>query len=304
MMNILITGGTGFIGQPLCAKLLQLNHTLTVLTRNPKKARKKLGEDITFIQNFDELTSSTKLDAVINLAGESIADKKWSIERKRLLESSRIDLTADLVAYMRQLDTKPSVLVSGSAIGFYGEGGDEILTEHTDPHDEFTHRLCAAWEMQALRAKADDIRVAILRTGLVIGKNGGFLQKMLPSFKLGGGAQLGDGKQWMSWIHLDDYINIILFLLENKNQNGIFNATAPTPVPNKFFSNMLASVLKRPRVLTLPKSVLGVMFGEMSHLLTTSQRVIPSRLLKAGFEFKYPALKPALAEACGKSPQE
>jgi len=301
-MNILITGGTGFIGQALCKKLLELNHSLIVLTRNPKKAQSKLGNQIRTITQFSDLQKSDMIDAVINLAGEPIADHKWTVKRKKLLETSRIDLTADLVSFMRSLNTTPEVLISGSAIGFYGEGGDEFLTEHTEPHDEFTHRLCASWEMQALRAKADNIRVAILRTGLVIGRNGGFLKKMLPSYRLGLGAQLGNGKQWMSWIHRDDYIDIILFILNDKTQNGIYNATAPNPVNNHTFSNILASVLKRPRLLTVPASVLRLMLGEMSHLLTTSQRVLPAKLQKAGFEFKYKELQLALEEACN-SPQ-
>jgi len=297
-MNILITGGTGFIGKALCKRLLELNHSLIVLTRNSKKANRILGSQVKTINSLGEIENTAMINAVINLAGEPIADKKWTRERKRLIESSRIDLTNELVAFMRSLDTPPEVLISGSAIGYYGEGGEEILTEHTEPHDEFSHRLCASWEMQALRAKADNIRVAIIRTGLVIGKGGGFLKKMLPSYRLGLGAQLGGGQQWMSWIHLDDYLNIILFILNNEKQSGIYNATAPNPVPNKLFSNMLAAVLKRPRFLVIPQKMLEFMFGEMSHLLTTSQRVIPSKLQKEGFEFKYPALRPALESIC------
>jgi len=300
-MNILITGGTGFIGQALCKKLLELNHSLVVLTRNPKKAQTKLGHQVRAISSLGDLKKSDTIEAVINLAGEPIADHKWTPKRKKLLETSRIDLTADLVSFMRSLDTPPEVLISGSAIGFYGEGGDEILTEHTEPHDEFTHRLCASWEMQALRAKADSIRVAILRTGLVIGRNGGFLKKMLPSYRFGLGAQLGNGKQWMSWIHRDDYIDIILFILNDKAQNGIYNATAPNPVNNHTFSDILASVLKRPRFLVMPASILKFMLGEMSHLLTSSQRVLPAKLQKAGFEFKYNELRPALEEVCHSS---
>jgi len=299
-MNILVTGGTGFIGSHLCQVLHNLDHSLYVLTRNIKNAKQKLPPETHLISSFETIEQSTPIDIIINLAGEAIADKRWTPTRKKQLEESRIDLTADLIAFIRSRKQKPELLISGSAIGYYGDCGDRILTEYTEANEEFSHRLCAAWESQALRAKSMDVRVCILRTGLVIGKNGGFLKKLLPSFRFGLGAQLADGKQWMSWIHLDDYLKIILFLMENKNNTGIFNATAPNPVTNAIFTKMLASVLHRPSFLTLPKSILEMMFGEMSHLLITGQRVMPKKLQDAGFEFKYPALKPALADACKK----
>jgi len=299
-MNILVTGGTGFIGTHLCKQLQDTGHSLYVLTRNSKNAKKVSPPETHLITSFEAIDQSIPINIVINLAGESIADKRWSKERKKQLEQSRIDLTADLVAFIRTRTQKPELLISGSAIGYYGDCGDRVLTEFTEPNEEFSHRLCAAWESQALRAKSMDIRVCILRTGLVIGKNGGFLKKLLPSFRFGLGAQLANGKQWMSWIHLDDYLRIILFLIENHNQSGIFNATAPNPVPNTLFTKMLASVLHRPSFLVLPESILKMMFGEMSRLLITGQRVLPKKLQDAGFEFKYPALKPALTDACKK----
>ena len=297
-MKIFVTGGTGFIGRSLIKSLLALKHEVWVLSRNTAKARKILGNQVNIVNNLSDIDTSTKIEAVINLAGEPIADRRWTAKQKKRIESSRIDLTTDLIAFMRSLQIPPKTLISGSAIGYYGEGGDNVLTEHTDPHDEFTHRLCASWEMQALRAKAYDIRVAILRTGLVIGRNGGFLNKMLPAFKLGLGAQLGDGKQWMSWIHLSDYVNIILYLLENDDQDGIYNATAPNPATNQEFSDTLASVLKRPRFLRIPASFLQVLLGEMSQLLTTSQRVIPEKLEKTGFTFQFATLRSALEDSC------
>ncbi|HFE37809.1 MAG TPA: TIGR01777 family protein [Gammaproteobacteria bacterium] len=297
-MKIFVTGGTGFIGHSLIKSLLALKHEVWVLSRNTAKARKILGNQVNIVNNLSDIDTSTKIEAVINLAGEPIADRRWTAKQKKRIESSRIDLTTDLIAFMRSLQIPPKTLISGSAIGYYGEGGDNVLTEHTDPHDEFTHRLCASWEMQALRAKAYDIRVAILRTGLVIGRNGGFLNKMLPAFKLGLGAQLGDGKQWMSWIHLSDYVNIILYLLENDDQDGIYNATAPNPATNQEFSDTLASVLKRPRFLRIPASFLQVLLGEMSQLLTTSQRVIPEKLEKTGFTFQFATLRSALEDSC------
>jgi len=295
-MNILITGGTGFVGSVLCQRLHDQGHNLTVLTRKPEKHKKRLPSRTVLVSVFSEINSP--VDVVINLAGEGIAEKRWTPERKKILEQSRIDLTADLVAFIRNNEHKPQVLISGSAVGYYGDSGSNLLTEFSEPHDEFSHRLCAAWESQALRAKTDGVRVCILRTGLVIGKNGGFLKKMLPSFRMGMGAKLADGKQWMSWIHMHDYLNMIQFLIDDKSLSGIFNATAPNPVTNHIFTKMLASVLHRPSFLTMPPSLLNMMFGDMAHLLITGQRVIPKKFVDAGFEFKFPALKPALEDVC------
>ena len=295
-MKILITGGTGFVGSVLCQRMLAEGYSLLVLTRNTTNAKRKLGGAINYINSLKEIDSTTQIQGIINLAGESIGDKRWSAQRKKILESSRVDLTADLIALIKELDTKPEFLISGSAIGYYGDCGDKVLTEFSEPHDEYSHRLCAAWEAQALRAKVEGVRVCIIRTGLVVGKNGGFLKKMLPSFKLGFGAKLADGNQYMSWIHMDDLIEIIMFLINDTQQNGIYNATAPNPVPNKMFTKLLAAVLKRPTFLVLPKSMLELMFGEMAHLLITGQRVVPAHLEKVGFEFKYKALKPALED--------
>ena len=296
-MNILITGGTGFIGSALSLCLLDQGHTLIVLTRQPEKIQSK---NIRAIDSFDNISSQEKIEAIINLAGEGIADKRWSKERKKVLEASRVDLTADLVKLIRRLDSAPKVLISGSAVGYYGDCADNIVTEFSEPHDEFSHRLCAAWETQALRAKADGVRVCIVRTGLVLGKDGGFIQKLLPLFRLGLGARLADGNQWMSWVHLDDMVKILLFLLNDDSHQGIYNATAPNPVTNKIFTKMLASVLRRPTFLVLPKSILNYMYGEMSSLLVTGQRVLPKRLEQSGFEYKYKAIKPALIDVCSK----
>ncbi|MDX1811157.1 MAG: TIGR01777 family oxidoreductase [Gammaproteobacteria bacterium] len=296
-MNILITGGTGFIGKALCTVLTEYGYHLTLYSRSNKTPLVPL---IQTIHSLQALPSSTRFDAVINLAGEPIADKRWTIARKKALETSRVDLTADLIKLLQRLEHKPEVLISGSAVGYYGDCQDRILSEFSEPTDEYSHRLCAAWESQALRAKALGVRVCIIRTGLVIGSNGGFLQKLLPTFRLGLGARLGTGQQWMSWIHLQDMVSIICFLLENKEQQGIYNATAPNPVSNKIFTAMLANVLHRPAFLVMPEVVLKMLFGEMSHLLLTGQRVFPKRLEQAGFEFQYPAIKPALLDACAQ----
>lgn len=299
-MNILITGGSGLVGSALCESLDGLGHTITVLSRSVSRTRKKLPQIERIIAHFDEVDSTTHFDAVINLAGESIADKRWTPKRKQVLRDSRIALTADLIALIKRLKTKPDVLISGSAIGYYGDGEDNILTEHSSVVDEFSHQLCAAWETQALRAKAYVPRVCIIRTGIVFSQSGGMLKKLLPSFRFGLGAKLGDGKQWMSWIHLRDLVSVINQLLNDASCSGIYNATSPNPITNAEFTKLLAHTLKRPSFLTLSSSFLHLLFGEMSQLLITGQRVKPKRLLDAGFEFEYPDAAKALNEIIKK----
>ena len=296
-MKILITGGTGLIGNALSKQLIAEGHSLAVLTRHPEKYQ---STNIHYIGNFAEINDEDAIDAVINLAGEPIADKRWTADRKKQLEDSRIALTAQLISTLSRLKTKPTVLISGSAIGYYGNGEDNTLTEHSNATDEFSHRLCAAWEMQALRAKALGIRVCIVRTGIVLAQNGGMLKKLSLPFKLGLGAFLGSGNQWMSWIHLDDVVNCILFLLKNDGLKGIFNATTPQPVTNRDFTRAYAKSLRRPALFTFSESLLTLMFGEMAHILVTGQRVIPQQLQEAGFKFQYPELEPALNEISGR----
>ena len=293
-MKILITGGSGLIGTALCEKLQSRSHSLIVLTRTPEIAAKKLGADIRFLTDLNQIKPNENIDAVINLAGAPIADKRWTPKRKKILEDSRIQLTANLIQQLAKLNQKPRVLISGSAIGYYGNGEDNILSEQTQANDEFTHRLCAAWEMQALRAKAQGIRVCILRTGIVIAPDGGMIKKLLPLFRLGLGAQLGNGKQWMSWIHISDMTDLILYLLDNEEQSGIFNATSPNPVTNKVFTKELAKALHRPALFTFPERLLKLIFGEMAHILITGQHVIPKRLLQTDFHYDYPDIHKAL----------
>jgi len=300
-MKILITGGTGLIGRSLSKTFHDQGHDLIVLTRNPRKAKPLQRYNAHLISNFDQIDKNEKIDIVINLAGEPIANKRWTKDQKRKIWKSRIETTTKLVELIGRLSVAPKVLISGSAVGYYGDCGDRKLNELSNPHDEFSHQLCAAWEMQAVRAKAFNTRVCILRTGLVLANNDGFLKKMLPSFKLGLGATLGNGKQWMSWIHINDFINIIHFLLKNESLSGVFNAAAPNPVTNKIFTKSLGSALRRPTLFVMPGFMLKKMFGEMSTLLLTGQRVIPEKLLKARFEFAFPTLDVALENVLKKS---
>jgi len=309
-MNILLTGGTGFIGSLLLPTLLNpseygASHRVTVLTRRPAKFAVKhqdaiIAGHLRVIGTLAELTPDDRYDAVINLAGEGIADKPWTSQRKRDLYDSRVTLTESLVTWIASAKSKPAVLISGSAIGWYGSQGDKVLEEGALPHVEYVHELCQSWERAAAAAEAHGVRVCLLRTGVVVGAGGGFLRKLLPLFGLGIAGPLGTGQQYLSWVSLADIVQIILRLLHDTSLNGAFNATGPRPVTNAEFTQTLAKLLRRPAFIRLPASVLKLAMGEMSTLLLDGQRVIPSRLLQAGYEFRQASLEEALRAALGQ----
>ena len=286
-MRVLITGGTGFIGQALVKALKDRGDEVVILSRTPAA-------------NPDVVTALEQVqlpvDAVVNLAGAGIVDKRWTAERKQLLRNSRIETTAKLLQWMAQQSQRPSVLVSGSAIGYYGSQQSQSLDEEAQPVDGFTHQLCADWEAEASKATELGVRVCLIRTGVVLGAGGGALQKMLPPFRFGLGGPIASGQQWMSWIHLEDEVRAILWLLDNPTLQGAFNLTAPEPVTNAEFSATLGKVLRRPAFFPLPGLVLKLMLGEASELLLQGQRVVPAQLQASGFEFRYPALQPALKQ--------
>jgi len=295
-MRILITGGTGFIGRKLCRHLDAQGHQLTVLARNPAKARQTLSPiEFNILSSLDEWEPRISFDAVINLAGEPIMAKRWTERRKRTLWESRVGLTEKLVERMTSAQHKPAVFISGSAVGIYGDQNDAVLDETSPFKDEFGHRLCSAWENAALPAEKLGIRVCLLRTGLVIGKHGGFLERLLLPFKLGLGGRIGEGRQWMSWIHIEDHIALSQHLLESPNARGPYNATAPNPVNNAEFTRELAKCLQRPALLAIPAWLLKLAMGEMAELLLGSQRVLPKKALSSGFKFSYETLEPALS---------
>ena len=297
-MQILITGGTGFIGTTLCRHLLQQGHELTVLSRQtPTKVRQRCGETVAPLAELKELSRRDRFDAVINLAGESIVARRWTDARKEVLWNSRVSLTEELVEFIARTEQKPAVLVSGSAVGYYGNQGDTPLDDYSRCTDGFGHRLCAAWEKAALRARDHGVRVAVLRTGLVIGHGGGFLQRLLLPFKLGLGGRIGDGKQWMSWVHLEDHVAMTDYLLGHANLEGVFNATAPHPVTNAEFTACLARLLRRPACLPVPAVALKLLLGEMAGLLLGGQRVLPARWQRENFPYRYPRLEEALRDA-------
>jgi len=293
-MHILLTGGTGLIGRQLCRHWLSQGHRLTVVSRTPEKVAKICGAEVRGIALFADL-GQEPLDAIINLAGAPIADRPWTSRRKALLWGSRITLTETMLAWLETREQKPQVLISGSAVGWYGDGGERELTEQSPPViDDFASQLCIAWEETAQRAEAMGIRVIFVRTGLVLSAEGGFLSRLLLPFKLGLGGPLGSGRQWMPWIHIKDQIALIDFLLHQKNASGPYNACAPKPVRNREFAKTLGSVLHRPAFMPMPALALKVGLGELSLLLLGGQKALPARLLEAGFSFQFTDLRAAL----------
>lgn len=298
-MHILITGGTGFIGSALCPQLLIDGHQLTLLSRRPEKIRRIYGSRVRVIRALTEFAAEEPLDAVINLAGESIADRPWTTSRKQQLLASRVALTQELVALLKRRPQRPQVLLSGSAVGWYGDQGDTLLEENASAHPEFTHELCRDWESAARGVEELGMRLCILRLGVVLGRSGGMLKRLVPIFGLGLGGRLGAGEQWLSWISLSDCVSVIRALLSDNSQSGVFNVTAPKPVTNAEFTATLASALGRPAFLNLPAAILRVAMGEMSAMLLGSTRAVPSRLLEAGFKFRSRTLEDCLRNELG-----
>lgn len=293
-MRILLTGATGLIGQALCHHW-QHQHQLICLSRQPENAKRHSALPLHWVQNLAEVDFN-QLDAVVNLAGEPIAAKRWSEQQKQRICQSRWQLTEQIAGAILQANTPPSLLINGSAIGFYGRQSSGSIDENFKTfYPDFSHDICARWENLAMRAQTDKTRVCILRTGIVLSANGGALARMLPAYRLGLGGTLGNGQQYMSWIHLDDMVSIVDFMLHNPDCQGIYNATAPMAVTNQQFSKLLADRLSKPELLPLPAFLLRLMFGEMSDLLLFGQQVYPQRLLDAGFHFQYNQLRPALA---------
>ena len=293
-MKILITGGTGFIGSALTRSLTEQGYEVTVLSRNPDSVEKICGPGIKALNNLNQLKPEDTFHTIINLAGAPIFDARWSDARKQIIRDSRIGLTKQLVASMARMAVKPELLISGSAIGYYGDQGDTVLTEQSATHKDFSEQLCTDWENEAKKAEQLGVRVCLIRTGLVLAEGGGLLKRMLLPFRLGLGGRLGDGQQWMSWIHRQDWIAIARLMITDSSMQGAYNATAPNPVTNSEFARSLAHCLNRPALLPIPAWLLKILLGEMSELVLGSQRVIPERLLALGFKFQYTDLSSAL----------
>jgi uncharacterized protein (TIGR01777 family) len=299
-MKLVVAGGAGFIGARLCNQLDRQGHSLTILTRSVSAADSpnkttilwQPGSPGTWERNLEEAIDGA--DGVINLAGEPIAGKRWSVAQKRRLRSSRIDTTRTLVTAIGKAKKKPAFLLNASAVGYYGPRGDEVITEESGRGGGFLAGLCSDWEEEAKRAESYGVRVIRLRTGIVLGKGGGALAKMVPPFKLFIGGPLGSGKQWMPWIHVEDEIGMIQLLMENSNARGAVNACAPNPVTMKEFCPTLGSVLHRPCWAPVPAFALRLLLGEMAEMLLTGQRAVPAAAERLGYRFRHPELREAL----------
>lgn len=313
-MNILISGGTGFIGSALCDYLLRSRHNIVVKSRQPES---KLGVvdraidrtidrtigKVTLIRTLDLLDSNQTFDIVINLAGEPIANKRWSAKQRQKILNSRVDSTQELVDFIQHSKRKPSLFISASAIGYYGIEtsnkvvGEPVVGEADVGDDSFSSRLCVLWEKTALQAEALGVRTCLLRTGIVLGTNGGVLKKMLPPFKFGLGGKIGTGNQWMPWIHLEDLIAVIAYCIENEDLRGAINCTAPNPVTNSSFTATLGKTLGRPTIFHVPALVIKLLMGDMGkELLLSGKRVYPLKLVDAGFRFKFDKIDAALSD--------
>ena len=290
-MNILITGGSGFLGTALIKRLLQQQHHITVTSRAPEKFPIQHG-NLTAITT-DQLNNIDQIDIVINLAGAGIADKRWTDKRKEELLQSRLRTTQALIDWFKQLEIKPKQFLSGSAIGWYGPHGNTVIDETTSAQAGFSHELCLAWEQCALQATQMGIPTTLLRTAVALDPTGGMLKQLKPIYQLGGGGRLGSGQQWFSWISREDWVNALLFIIQNPLE-GAVNLAAPNPVTQQQFAQEFGRSLKRPAIFPMPEPVVKMVFGEMSHLFLDSQKIIPHRLSNAGFRFRQPTLSQAL----------
>jgi len=296
-MKLVITGATGFIGSILSDRLWNQFHSLVLLSRRPPpEVNVTKKEWFAWEPGVGGAWETTVdgADGIINLAGEPIAGKRWSATQKARLRSSRIDATKSLVDAIAKAKVKPRFLINSSAVGYYGPHGDELVTEKTGPGQDFLSRLCVEWEEEAKKAEAFGVRVALVRTGIVLEKGRGAMAKMVPPFKMFVGGPLGSGQQWMPWIHIEDEVGLICFLIDNNAARGAFNATAPNPVTMEAFSKALGDVLNRPSWVSVPPSALALMVGEMADMLLSGQRAVPEAALQLGYTFKYPEVSDAL----------
>ena len=305
-MDVVVTGGTGFIGRALCISLQQAGHRVTVLTRRPQEVTRLCGRAVTAVEWVEGGAGAwesilERADAVINLAGAPIADARWTTARKRLLTDSRVSTTRLLVEALSRRSSKPRTLISASGIGYYGASDDRVLDEGAPRGRGFLADLCLEWEAAALEAAAFGTRVVTLRTGMVLEQDGGALPKMLLPFRLFVGGPIMPGIQWVSWIHRRDHIGLIQWALTTEAVSGPVNAVAPGAVTMKTFCEELGQVLRRPSWLPVPGFALEAALGELGTLMTTGQRVSPVKALAGGYQFQYPMLEPALRAILSKA---
>jgi uncharacterized protein (TIGR01777 family) len=303
-MRVTLTGATGLIGPKLVQALQRRGDEVTVLTRSPDKAHSALAgvDAVRWSDPTAEPAPAAALsghDVVVHLAGEPVA-QRWNDESKRRILDSREAGTRNLVAGMRAASPAPGVLVSSSAVGYYGKHGDEEVPESTPAGDDFLAQVCVAWEREAQAAAELGARVVLVRTGIVLDEQGGALEKMLPFFKAGVGGPVAGGDQYMPWIHLDDLVGIYLQAIDDATWSGPVNGAAPTPVTNKAFSKTLGKVLHRPAFAPVPAFAIKALYGQMAEIVVEGQRAVPQRTLELGYAFEHPELEPALRSALGK----
>jgi uncharacterized protein len=302
-MKIVLTGATGFIGRALVRQLLERGDTVTALTRDPARAATVLPVRCTCVAWNPAVVDPAILrnaDAVMHLAGEGVADRRWTAARKRVILDSRVASSQALVQAMELLDARerPKTFISASALGYYGDRGDEELDESSSAGSGFLAEVCRAWEAAVCTAERLGIRTATIRIGVVLGKGGGALDRMLAPFRLGLGGRLGSGRQWMSWIHRDDLVGLLILALTEPSVTGAINGVAPHPVTNAEFTRALGQALHRPTLLPVPALALRAALGEMAAVLLDSQRVVPRAAERHGYRFQYPAVAPTLADVC------
>jgi uncharacterized protein (TIGR01777 family) len=300
--TILISGATGFIGGHLVRRLVTRGDAVVVLTRRPDIALDRFGPHVRIVSRLDELAESTRVDAIVNLAGAPILGFPWTRARRAKLVSSRVETTRALVDLMGRLSHPVSTFISGSAVGFYGIHADEIIDEDAGPANLFQSQLCQQWEATARFAASAGARLVLLRTGLVLGRDGGALPQLARPVRLGIGAVLGSGKQWMSWIHIADLIGLIEFALDRPEVEGAVNAVSPAPATHREFQQQLGKTLRRPIWLWAPAGLLRIALGEMAQLLVDGQRVVPARATTLGFTFRYSTLAKALDDLLQRAP--
>lgn len=299
-MRVVITGGSGLIGSEVARDLGGAGHEVVILTRDPAKAgplppnTRAVRWDGKTAEGWASLLEEET--GIIHLAGDSIASGRWTAEKKRRIRDSRVDSGRAVLEAIRQAPTKPRVLLQGSAVGYYGPCGDEVVTEHHPRGNDFLADVCVAWEASTAEAELLGVRRALLRTGIVLSRKGGALPKMALPFRVMAGGPLGSGRQWMPWIHIADEVGAIRFLLENESASGAFNLTAPNPLRNRDFSRALGKALKRPALAPAPSFALRAVLGEMADMLLEGQRAVPQRLLETGYVFRYPEALPALRD--------
>ncbi len=299
--KIIITGATGLIGTKLCNALIKRGDEITIFTRNILKGKRELPEAKKFVewdyrkpeQWKSELNGK---DAVIHLAGANLAGRRWSSQYKKIIISSRLDSTKNLILGMEEIEEKPDLFICASAVGYYGDKDEELITEQSPASNDFLSELCKKWELEASKAEFLGIRRVSLRQAPVLSKNEGMIKEMKLPFNLFLGGPIGNGKQWLPWIHIEDLVNIYLFLLENKNITGPVNATSPNPVRMSEFADVMGKVLQRPSYFKIPKFLIRIIKGDLADSITASQRVIPKKLLDAGFDFNFKDVQTSLRD--------